>query len=317
MFSRLGISGRAAGIVASSVAVAAVVTWIGIGSMSSPSRGETPAATDGTRPVPLPVLAAASTLDAGTPVTAEALTIVNVDPSEDGAFYLRDTAENRTRLEGLVLSRRVPARTPFVAEDLDAAPSGAAAMPGGQDSGTAALLAEGMRAISLPVTEETAVAGLITRGDRVDVLVTYDVPDGLRAVRTVLRNVRVIATDRTTEVSGERPDSPPQTVTLELHPEGTKVLALALRTGNLVLALSPASDSDMPEIAEDEPLLSNRISGMGQAALEETQRSVEIVRGTASTQRIAASPNATAGALTPLMAGQVASPASGLEQKRD
>src|SRR6266568_516144 len=71
----------------------------------------------------------------------------------------------------------------------------------------AAVLRPGMRALSVPVTVTSGIAGFIFPGDQVDLLLTYAVPapeKGAdagekyqhRAAETVLRDVRVIAIDQ-------------------------------------------------------------------------------------------------------------------------
>lgn len=218
------------------------------------------------------ILSTTDTIEAGSRIAPDSITQITMIQSPGTRDLVSDTAENRQALSDMVAHRTIPVGTPFVISDLKPATVKPA-------SGTAALLTPGMRAISLPVTAEMAVAGLITRGDRLDILVTYDVPENIRAVRTVLRNVRVIATDRITEVSHETPESPPETVTLELPPEGAKVLALAMRTGKLVLVLSPADSGERPVIADDEPILSSQISDIGLSGRAPATKSVRIIRG--------------------------------------
>ena len=66
----------------------------------------------------------------------------------------------------------------------------------------AAALGPGMRAVTVPVSAKTGVAGFVFPGDRVDLVLTQTVTgdDGqpLKAAETVLRNLRVLATDQAT-----------------------------------------------------------------------------------------------------------------------
>ncbi|WP_425430511.1 RcpC/CpaB family pilus assembly protein [Celeribacter persicus] len=78
-------------------------------------------------------------------------------------------------LAEMIASRTIPGGTPFVASDL-AAPVVA------QDSDPTRNrlnLSEGMRAIALPIKAETAVAGLLDLGDRVDILLSYKTAKGI------------------------------------------------------------------------------------------------------------------------------------------
>src|SRR5947208_1470660 len=73
----------------------------------------------------------------------------------------------------------------------------------------AAVLRPGMRAISVPVTITSGIAGFIFPGDHVDLLLTYALPAAPseasksnydhKAAETVLRNIRVIGIDQRME----------------------------------------------------------------------------------------------------------------------
>src|SRR3546814_9577089 len=68
----------------------------------------------------------------------------------------------------------------------------------------AAALGPGMRAVTFPVSAKTAVAGFVFPGDRVDLVLTQDVAGGgdgpaLKVSETVMRNLRVLATDQRTD----------------------------------------------------------------------------------------------------------------------
>ena len=73
---------------------------------------------------------------------------------------------------------------------------------GPQDRGfLAAALGPGMRAVTVPVNTTTGVAGFIFPGDHVDLVLTQQVAGGgdgppLKVSETIVRNVRVLATDQ-------------------------------------------------------------------------------------------------------------------------
>jgi pilus assembly protein CpaB len=73
----------------------------------------------------------------------------------------------------------------------------------GSDSngGLPAIIPQGLRAVSVAVTEVKGVAGFVKPGDRVDVLSTFEVDkdggDKLRTTKTVLQNVLVLASAQT------------------------------------------------------------------------------------------------------------------------
>jgi pilus assembly protein CpaB len=110
----------------------------------------------------------------------------------------------------------------------------------------AAVLKPGTRAVSVPITASSAVSGFIYAGDRVDVLLTL-VLQGAQgqhnATETILRNARVIGMDQKVDFSpGDKPDVA-KTATLELTPKQTEIVTLALKMGDLSLALRSLQDS--------------------------------------------------------------------------
>ena len=130
----------------------------------------------------------------------------------------------------------------------------------------AGLLDGGMRAVAFTVTPETAVAGFILPGDRVDVLLTHaKAKEGLQGkvktpvgakepllvlqqtTETVLKDVRVIAINQVIDLP--QPGAiavPTQTITLELTPKQAELLTTARGMGKLSLALRSlvAGDKD-------------------------------------------------------------------------
>jgi pilus assembly protein CpaB len=107
----------------------------------------------------------------------------------------------------------------------------------------AAVLRPGMRAISVPVTITSGISGFIFPGDQVDLMITFQVPNGggssgyeHKAAETVLHNVRVIAIDQRLESkAGEAVVA--HTATLEVTPKQTEVIALASEIGKMSLSL--------------------------------------------------------------------------------
>jgi pilus assembly protein CpaB len=108
----------------------------------------------------------------------------------------------------------------------------------------AAVMRPGMRAVSVPVSATSGIAGFVFPGDRVDVLTTYALPaeEGgsheleHKVAETILRNVRVLAIDQQLENRGGAA-MPAHTVTLELTPKESETIALASDVGQLSLSL--------------------------------------------------------------------------------
>lgn len=104
----------------------------------------------------------------------------------------------------------------------------------------------GHRAMAVKVDAVTAVGGLVTPGDYVDVLLTRG-DGGTLVTDTILRRVKVIAVDQSSDELNEMPDIA-ATVTLEVLPQNGQVLALAQRAGTLSLALRTPDARDSAPI---------------------------------------------------------------------
>lgn len=118
----------------------------------------------------------------------------------------------------------------------------------------AASLDPGMRAMAIKVKPETMVGGFISPGDRVDVLLTYqvkvsgkerdEVADTVsrHATQTVLENVKVLAIDQSATKEDSNKAKVGRTVTLEVNSKGSEKLALAGEMGDLSLVLRALGD---------------------------------------------------------------------------
>ncbi len=118
----------------------------------------------------------------------------------------------------------------------------------GESGFLAAVLKPGTRAVSLPITETTGLAGFIFPGDYVDLLLSHVVnlgdPNGQQrahnVTETILHNIRVIAVDQR---SGDQEQAPAvgRVVTFEVTPEQAERISLGQRMGELRLILRPLS----------------------------------------------------------------------------
>lgn len=110
----------------------------------------------------------------------------------------------------------------------------------------AATLAPGQRAVAIQVDAQSTAGGFILPNDRVDVLHTVRASrdrDGTEArSRTILRNVRVLAIDQTTEDT-ESGTVLGKTATLELTEAQVEAVTAAGSTGTLSLSLRPREDT--------------------------------------------------------------------------
>jgi len=111
----------------------------------------------------------------------------------------------------------------------------------GQRATLSAVLHEGMKAVTVRVSDIEGVAGFVLPGDRVDVLLTRRF-DKTGTTDVVLQNARVLAVD---QLADERADKPSvaKAVTLEVETVAAQKIALAAQMGTLALALRKAGES--------------------------------------------------------------------------
>jgi pilus assembly protein CpaB len=115
----------------------------------------------------------------------------------------------------------------------------------------AAALGPGMRAVSVPVSGPSAVAGFVFPGDHVDLVLTQSVAGGgdgppLKASETIIRNLRVLATDQRTDNQvgddGKTVVKGFSNVTVEATPKIAEEIAVARTVGELSLSLRSLAD---------------------------------------------------------------------------
>lgn len=189
------------------------------------------------------VLVATRALPVGTILDATALKF-QPWPKElvDNAYYLRKTTDLKV-LQGTVVRNAITAGQPVT--------QGALVKPG--DRGfLAAALGPGMRAVTVPVSAQTGVAGFVFPGDRIDLVLTQTVPGGgdgppLKVSETIMRNLRVLATDqRTDNTAGDDGKSVVRTfsnVTVEATPRIAEQIAVAQTVGAISLSLRSIADN--------------------------------------------------------------------------
>ena len=189
------------------------------------------------------VLVATRALPVGTILDATALKF-QPWPKElvDGAYFLK-AGTDISKLQGTVVRNAITAGQPVT--------QGALVKPG--DRGfLAAALGPGMRAVTFPVSTQTSVAGFVFPGDRIDLVLTQTVPGGgdgqpLKVSETIMRNVRVLATDqRTDNQVGEDGKVQVRTfslVTVEATPKIAEEISVAQTLGSLSLSLRSLADN--------------------------------------------------------------------------
>jgi pilus assembly protein CpaB len=190
------------------------------------------------------VLVARKALPVGTIIDAESLAY-QPWPKEllQSAYYTEGEPDaDMKRLLGTVVRYQVTAGQPLTR----------GALVGPQDRGfLAAALGPGMRAVTVPVNVSTGVAGFVFPGDRVDMVLTQEVRGGgegpaLKVSETIVRNVRVLATDQRIDSKGDDGKTEVKTfsnVTIEVTPRIAEKVAVAQSMGTLSMSLRSIADS--------------------------------------------------------------------------
>ena len=204
---------------------------------SAPQADAAPAEPQGPK-----VLVAKRGLPVGTIITADAVSY-QLWPQElvQDAYFI-DGEVDVTTLLGTVVRNPITAGEPVT--------QGSLVAPG--DRGfLAAALGPGMRAVTVPVSEKTGVGGFVFPGDRVDVVLTQSINgvegQSLNASETILNNLRVLATDQSTETTttddGKTVVRAFRTVTLEATPRIAEKIAVAQTIGTISLSLRSIADN--------------------------------------------------------------------------
>ena len=226
-------------VIAAVTAIMAKNMFAGAGAEQAQAAAATPAV-----PVGPKVLVARKDLPVGQIIDAESLTFQPWPKEMVGAAYYTEGAPDAdmSKLLGTVFRYPVTAGQPLTR----------GAIVGPNDRGfLAAALGPGMRAVTVPVNQTSGVAGFVFPGDRVDLMLTQEVAGGgdgpaLKVTETVVRNIRVLATDQRTDSKGEDGKTLVKTfsnVTFEATPRIAEKIAVAQSVGSLSLALRSIADN--------------------------------------------------------------------------
>jgi pilus assembly protein CpaB len=102
---------------------------------------------------------------------------------------------------------------------------------------------QGMRAITIEVSESSGVAGLLVPGCHVDVLTTIADAGNQPLAKTVVQNLRVTAVGQKVSKTAGEDKEISRTVTLIANPAQTEELELLASTGRLRLVLRGTQDN--------------------------------------------------------------------------
>jgi pilus assembly protein CpaB len=224
--------------------IVAAVTAVTAKNMFSGASAPPAQATPVVQKVGTEVLVATRALPVGTIIDPEALRFQSwPETLVQPAYFLKGKpGTNPSDLIGTVVRTEITAGQPITTGSL---------IKPGERGFLAAALGPGMRAVTVAVSATAGVAGFVFPGDRVDVVLTQEVSGGgdgpaLKASETILRNIRVLATDQRMSAKGE--DGKPvvqnvSSVTLEATPKIAEKIAVAQTIGQLSLSLRSIADN--------------------------------------------------------------------------
>lgn len=189
----------------------------------------------GTRQTSAHVIAAATDIKLGTVLRDADLTTIEITGTlPKGAILKKENAIGRGVISNLYLGEPV-------LENRLAAP--------GSGGGLAATIPQGMRATAVRVNEVVGVAGFVTPGMRVDVLITGNPPGGATAqgslVRTLLQNIEVLSAGTDIQRDAEGKPLQVQVVNLLVTPAQAEILSLASNETHIQLVLRNPLDNTL------------------------------------------------------------------------
>ncbi len=124
--------------------------------------------------------------------------------------------------------------------------------PKGAGGGLAAMIPQGMRAFAVRVNDVVGVAGFVTPGMRVDVLINGNTPGGSGALgtlaRTLMQNVEVLSAGQDIKKDAEGKAMLTQVVTLLVTPEQAEKLSLATNQTTIQLVLRNPIDRQVAAV---------------------------------------------------------------------
>ncbi|HUE46762.1 MAG TPA: Flp pilus assembly protein CpaB [Aestuariivirgaceae bacterium] len=226
-------------LVGMAIASGGAAAWL-VGSMGVDANGAGETAMSATAIHTEEVLVAAADVEQGAALGVDQMRW-QVWPRErtQSAFILRSARpEAPVELAGSIARSHLVAGTPLFAKSL--APAGSSLL--------SAALTPGKRAVAIKVSAEKSAGGFILPNDRVDVLLTVKCrpEDGCSSsvsVRTIMRNVRVLAIDQSGGKDNSETSLVGKTATLELDPEEAEAIIGAEASGTLALVLRSATDN--------------------------------------------------------------------------
>ena len=224
------------------------------------------------------VLVAATTLPAGHVIRAEDLKWQGWPDADIAAGYVVEGKGGQDKVVGGMLRQGVPPGVPVTSQQV---------VFRGDHGVLAAMLSPGYRAVTVQITGNVGLSGLVTPGDRVDVIVSMAVTrpgekGERRLTQTMLRDVRVIAVDQ--NIADVKSDNgTAHTATLEVTAKQAEMLVLVGDMGKVSLSLRSMGDEKSTETAQSITWDTDTSAALGRAeprVQSAPQDKIGIVRGT-------------------------------------
>jgi pilus assembly protein CpaB len=252
MAFRLGIFG---------VLIAALIGVMAFAySILNPTRHAGQASAPSAPPPTEQILTASAALPGGSLLQPGNISSTTILITAEVPGELVDNTDNRAALIGSMVRVPLGAGTPIMDNDV---------IHPGDHGFLAAVLAPGMRAVTVAVDTVTGANGLIWPGDTVDVLLTQDIDGAPQAksiaAEVVLSDVRVIATGATLvkDASQGAGGGSTGTVTLEVSPDQASRCLVATNLGRLSLIVHSAQGvqaKNVPQPPPPAPVFSGDVS---------------------------------------------------------
>ena len=224
------------------------------------------------------VLVAATTLPAGHVIRADDLKWQGWPDADIAAGYVVEGKGGQDKVVGGMLRQGVPPGVPVTAQQV---------VFRGDHGVLAAMLSPGYRAVTVQITGNVGLSGLVTPGDRVDVIVSMAVTrpgekGERRLTQTMLRDVRVIAVDQ--NIADLKSDNATaHTATLEVTAKQAEMLVLVGDMGKVSLSLRSMGDEKSSETAQSITWDTDTSAALGRAeprVQAAPQDKIGVVRGT-------------------------------------
>lgn len=240
------------------------------------------------------VLVAARDLHPGEFLDTDALRWQQLEGDHSALLYFLDSKDSLAVAVGGTVRRPLREGQPL---------TGTLLIKPGEPGFIAAVLQPGLRAISVPTSAVASNSGMVSTGDRVDVVLSLDRSEDegaagksaappFLAAQTLLRNVRVLALNNithgaltvrseTTAPAEKKTRTVYETVTLEVTPAQAERLSLAKEVGTLQLVVRGAREPRQPMVTDGRSVTSLEQATGIYKSLREGEGKLQLFRGDA------------------------------------